>query len=396
MTATLSPAAGWTIVQAAPPATPPAPRPLPAAAPPRPLRLLLVHPGHTFSTADVFAGLHEGLTELGHEVVSYHLEGRMMVAEKWLAFQDAEAPKADGAFAALPDREKAAQIYAEASKDVVIRALRHDVDAVVAVTGMCLHPDTLIMLGRAGVPTGLVLTESPYNDAEQARVAALVNVAWTNDRASVAPLRELSGNPDIFYLPSAYRRGLHTSRPHPDDAALPAHDAVFVGTGFRERVELLAAVDWSGIDLGLYGNWGSLAELGEAGERLRPYVRDGLVPNATAAGLYRRAKVGLNLYRPHPAAESLNPRAYELAACGCHAVTERRAEAAEVFARGGPAAFDGPAGLEAAVRAALADPEGRRDAALLAWQAVARHSFRARAEQLVRELLAVCGDGDDG
>ena len=109
-----------------------------------------------------------------------------------------------------------------------------------------------------------------------------------------------------------------------------AHDVVFVGTGFRERVELLAAVDWSGIDLGLYGSW----DRRQMPHRLRPYVRANVIPNAHAAWLYRQSKIGLNLYRRPPEgtrAESMNPRAYELAACGVFQISDRRAEGVETL-----------------------------------------------------------------
>ena len=108
----------------------------------------------------------------------------------------------------------------------------------------------------------------------------------------------------------------------------PAHDVVFVGTGFDSRVALLSAVDWSGIDLGLYGACGPTCR---RSTRWRPFVRAGLVDNARTGALYRKARIGLNLYRGTGGApaESLNPRAYELAADGVFTVAQPRAEQTE-------------------------------------------------------------------
>src|SRR5207245_643231 len=73
---------------------------------------------------------------------------------------------------------------------------------------------------------------------------------------------------------------------------------------------------------------------------LRQYVHEGIVPNELAAALYRQAKIGLNLYRSSrdfdsgtriTTAESLNPRALELAADGCFQISTWRAEVWEVF-----------------------------------------------------------------
>jgi hypothetical protein len=105
-----------------------------------------------------------------------------------------------------------------------------------------------------------------------------------------------------------------------------AHDVVFVGSGFPERVAWLSAIDWRGIDLGLYGHWTL-----KPSHPLAGCVRGATTANGTTAALYRRATLGLNLYREAPGAESLNPRAYELAACGVAHLSSPRREIGELF-----------------------------------------------------------------
>src|SRR4030095_6053999 len=127
------------------------------------------------------------------------------------------------------------------------------------------------MVRGARLRTAVLFTESPYEDEAQCRVAALVDVVWTNERTSAQPLG------------AGYLRHAYDPARHPPTAGLdydvPAHDVVFVGTGFEERIEQLAAVDWRGIDLGLYGEWSLLGSR----SKLRQFVRAGPISTETTA-----------------------------------------------------------------------------------------------------------------
>ena len=76
----------------------------------------------------------------------------------------------------------------------------------------------------------------------------------------------------------------------------PAHDVVFVGTGFDSRVALLSR---GGLERDRPGPLRGAGPSVREGHPLRPYVHDGLVDNARAGALYRKARIGLNLYRGH-------------------------------------------------------------------------------------------------
>jgi len=180
---------------------------------------------------------------------------------------------------------------------------------------------------------------------------------------------------------------------------VPSHDVVFVGSGFPERVRFFNAIDWSGIDLGLYGSWKGLG-LTKAIEATLP--RSGPVDNRTTAALYSKAKVGINLYRTSKGftltaqqhiteAHSLSPRAYELAACGAFHLSEYRAEVPEVFGDLVPT-FRTPTEASEQIRRWLADPAGRARLAAQLPAAVAESSWVERAARVigdVQSLLAV-------
>ncbi len=230
------------------------------------------------------------------------------------------------------------------------------------------------------------MSESPYDDDAQLRVAPFADICFTGERVSVPVLAR--ANPNTHYLPHAAAPWHFAAW---EDHDVPAHDVVFVGTMFQERIEALLAVNWDGIDLGLYGGF----ELLGSRSRLRQYIRGGVVSNLKTAALYRRAKVGLNLYRTSIGfgrdaprvkhAESLNPRAYELAACGTFQLSDDRAEVHEVFGTAVPT-FTTPKELEILIRQFLPRERERRAMADLARRAVEPHTYAARAAAVIETL----------
>lgn len=353
-----------------------------------------MHPGADYAVSDVYDGLLPALQTRGVEVVPYGLSNRIARAASWL-FGAWEASGSDPT-----NRPTDADVAYQASLGALERALRLNVDWTIVVSAMFFHPDVAIMLRRAGQKVAALLTESPYQSEAEMRLLQWVDVAWTNERTCVEPYRQV--NPNVFYLPHAYDPRRHTrdemqctpsqAEGHVD--ATPSHDVVFIGTPFPERVELLEAVDWTGIDLGLYGLWD---EGLRADSPLRPYVHEGIVPNEMAAALYRRAKIGLNLYRTSrdfdsglhiERAESLNPRALELAACGCFQVSSWRAEVWEMFGSN-VVTFDDAADLASAIRSYLPNESARQYMADEARRTVRGQTFAQRAEQVLDDLARV-------
>jgi hypothetical protein len=115
-------------------------------------------------------------------------------------------------------------------------------------------------------------------------------------------------------------------------------------------------------------------------------VKSGPIDNEQAAALYQRAKVGLNLYRrTTTAAESLNPRAYELAACGTFSISEHRAESVERFGNLVPT-FSTPQEAEALIRQWVAADGGRAAVQSVLSVLVADASWTERAGQVLENI----------
>lgn len=352
------------------------------------MRILIISPGSSWATADVEAGLLHGLEHHGVQVVRYRLDQRIDRSRRWLHSAWRRAKKGNAAI----EKPTTADVFYQAGIGALEMALRHQVDAVLVVSAMFLHPDVIVLMKRAGLTVTVLFTESPYDQEKELDVAKRVDGCWTNERSSVAAFRAV--NPRSGYLPHGWHPERHKPGPQLGDDELPAHDVVFVGSAFRERVEWLCGIDWTGIDLGLYGSW---EELGSR-HQLRQFVRGSQMNNVKTAALYRRAKVGLNLYRtsmgwgrqaPSIAhAESVNPRGYELAACGAFHVSTARAEVQEMF---GPLVPTCSTPIEASrlIRAWLADDAGRARVSAALPACVAASSWVERSTRVIGDLQSL-------
>lgn len=348
--------------------------------------VVLWHPGTGVSTSDVSAGLAHGLQAHGVEVIPYatcaHITAAGWLLNKVWRMGKKSAP-----------RPQSRDILYWANVAILETALRaactKGAEWVIAVSGMYQHPDFVLMLRRAGLKVCVLLTESPYDGEAEARYASLADLVFTNERTSVPALRAV--NQHTYYLPHAWHPGVHDVLTQADAKPATAHDVVFVGTGFVERIRLLESIDWSGIDFGCYGIWSLVAPRG----RLRPYLRGGETPNERTAALYRAAKVGLNLHRSSKGyslttghvtgAESMSPRCWELAASGLFFTTDHRAEVGEVFGDVLPT-FSTATEAEAIVRRALREPQWRADVAAACRERVADQTWTARAAMVLDAL----------
>lgn len=346
------------------------------------MKLLCIDPGASYATGDVARGFLAALADQGHAVLPYNLTRRIDDAAYYYRCKRRRA--------GLRGPADWREVLTKAAVDIVPFALYHRPDWVVVFSGMYLAPDMFVLLRRAGVRVALVLSESPYDDEQQARVAPWCSVVFTNERTSLARL--CRANPNTHYLAHAH----DPARSHPDaplPADLPRHDVLFIGTLFEERIALLEAVDWTGIDFAIYGQCGLLPSR----HRLRRHVRGGIVDNERAQLLYRAAKIVLNPYRTSVGygrgvahierAESLNPRALELAACGAFALSDVRAEVGEVFRWNVPMYRDA-AELGRFVRHYLQADHERADIARQLPRQVAGHTYAARAAELTAILAA--------
>ena len=118
--------------------------------------------------------------------------------------------------------------------------------------------------------------------------------------------------------------------------------------------------------------------------------RGAIVDNATAAKVYRSAKVTANLYRKETSKNgsadgwAMGPREVELAACGSFFLREPRAEGDVLFPM--LPTFTEPGEFSDLLRWWLAHPRQRKAAAAAARAAVADRTFKQTSAALLRLL----------
>ena len=335
------------------------------------MRILLVHPGPSFSVQDVYDGWAEGFEALGHEVQHYNTGDRLT----WGGI--AHLAKDDGTF--IRAFEKQDDVYSFALSGLSRSAFYFWPDLIVFVSGFILDPQFIAVARSRGMKTACIFTESPYEDTRQLAAASTFDVVALNDPTNLAQFQELT---TAIYTPHAYRPSVH----YPGETSIESRDCIFVGTGYPSRVAFMERCDWSGIELGLAGNWQKTPE--SLTERVVHDVEE-CIDNSDTADLYRRSRTSFNLYRAENNGDvsdssegwAVGPREIELAASGTWFARQSRGESNELFPM--LPTFNSPEELGDLIRWALAHPQERAAHAALARAAVVDRTFPNNARQLI-------------
>lgn len=342
-------------------------------------RVMVIAPGYNVSTIDVYNAIVDGLRALPDvDVLPFpfhtHLEAHLALERLW---------KNNGV------EDATEQVLLAASNAAFPRFLAFRPQLVIVVTGTTFPLPASALMAEY-TRTAVVLTESPYQREMEERLSVAFHDVFTNERASVGRfvqhrrMMEHITPERVHYLPHMYDPARHY--PRQASGAL-ASDVCFVGSPFPERLALFSGVDWSGIQF---------VSRGLDTDPDRPETAAGFVTNDEAHELYASAKIVINHHRTiryygqsdqiaPGEAESLNPRAYELAAAGVFQVCDdSRPELAEVFGDSIPTYRQGDsADLERVLRHYLAQPEERRACVDEARRRVAGHDCASRARYIV-------------
>lgn len=332
----------------------------------------MVHPGPAFSVADVHTGWVKGLRSQGVDVLDFNLQDRLNFYSAALLTKDGITQKAFSYEAAVT----------MAVKGLEVACYEWWPDLVIVVSGFYLPPQTYAVMRDRGHKVVLLCTESPYEDDRQLAMAPAADVVLLNDPTNIDDYAD--ANKKTFYIPHGYDPDIH--RPGPPDPAL-ASDFCFVGTGYPSRVSFLEAVDWSGLDVTIAGNWKTVEE----SSPIRPFCPvelDQCIDNPDTMRLYHSTKVSANLYRKEAMSDdrvagwSVGPREVELAASGTFFLREQRGESDALFPM--LPTFSGPDEFGDLVRWWAAHDGLRTAAALEARAAVVDRTFAANAARLLQ------------
>lgn len=336
----------------------------------------MIEPGPAFSVADVHRGWSKAFAQVGCQVVNFNFGDR-------IDFYTQAHVERNGEFVKAFDDDGALRLAAKGIEAAVLEVWP---DLIMVTSGFFVPPAIYQLARERGFKVVLNHLEEPYEATREMSRAALVDANVINDPTHLESFRAV--NPNTWYLPAAYDLEIHRPGPaHPDLAC----DFGFVGTGFDSRVKFFEAVDWSGLDVALAGNWAETAP----DSLLRKFMVHDLAecfPNDRTVALYRSARVSANLYRKEAQSPGLEqgwavgPREVELAACGTFFLRESRPEGDELFPT--LPIFTSPADFGEQLRWWLTHDQARQDAAEAARAAVADRTFVENAKTLLR-LLAL-------
>lgn len=328
----------------------------------------------SFSVHDVYQGWVEALRELGQHVICYNLDDRLT------AYSAALKRVGEDNFTRMFSPEQSYELAAAGLYSTLYQAWP---DVLLVISGFFIPPRLLDRARRTRTRVVIVHTECPYEDERQIKLAPYADVNLIDDPTNLDAFKAVGPS---FYVPKAYRPSLH--KPGPAVAELEC-DLGFVGTGFASRIEFLEAMDLTGLDVLLAGNWSTVGEDSPLYEFLA-HDPDECLDNERTVDVYRSARMGLNLYRREAqrpelsAGWSMSPREVEMAAIGLPFLRDPRGEGDEVLDM--LPTFTSPGEASELLRWWLAHPDERARVALKARAAVAGRTFTSHAAELLRLL----------
>jgi spore maturation protein CgeB len=198
-----------------------------------------------------------------------------------------------------------------------------------------------------------------------------------------------AGAKDVRYLPMAADPSLH--RPlelTKEEREEYGSDVSFVGAGYANRREIfprLVGQDWK---FKLWGNeWEGATDLTSVLQR-----NGARIDTETCQKVFNASAVNLNLHSWaragfDPDGDFVNPRTFELAACGAFQLTDRRSLMPDLFTEHEIATLSSPDELQLEITRWLREPEQRAAMATQARQRMlAEHTYGHRMSDLLSRI----------
>lgn len=221
------------------------------------------------------------------------------------------------------------------SEMILARILSEKPDLVIGLAQSPLSPELLSRLSSMGIPVAYWFVEDFRLATYWEKVAPLVTDFAVIQKDEWIPKLAERGLSNVTYLPVGADPEIFTTSPSTgEDPERFSASLAFMGAGYYNRRHFLKHL----VDLGL-GIWGSDWD---PGDPLFRYVRENgrRLDPAEAAQIFRNSPVNLNLHSSvyhsgvNPDGDFVNPRTFEIAACGGFQVVDRRSLLPELFVPG--------------------------------------------------------------
>ena len=323
----------------------------------------------------------DALTELGHEVI---------YADHSLFHEPLEA--IDGMTTNEEHRGKLRIMYSTFLGDgVLARCIEEKPDLIFALAQAPLMPETLDKIRKLDIPTAFWFVEDYHQMTYWQGVAPLYDFFFTIQKDRFLEALKEAGVPHGHYLPLAADPAVH--RPldlTPEERAELGSEVSFVGAGYYNRTQFfLGLLD---LDFKIWGS-GWNVHTGLGGRVQREGAR---VPTEECVKIFNACPVNVNLHSSTyhagvaPHGDFVNPRAFELAACGAFQLVDERSELPALFEPGREVVtYRDLDDLKGKIRHYLDRPDERRAVAEAARARVLRdHTYRARMASMVDTVFA--------
>ncbi len=277
-----------------------------------------------------------------------------------------------------------------ASEAVIARCAEFKPDLVFALAQAPLAAASLRKLTDCRVPTAFWFVEDYRHLEYWKEIAPLYSYFFTIQRGRFFEELKAGGVKDPRYLPLAASPGVHRRlRLDPGEQRRYGSDVSFVGAGYHNRRVLFTGL----LDFD-FKIWGSEWDVNSPlGDRIQDSGR--WVETEEAVKIFNATKVNINLhssaYRDgiDPYGDFVNPRTFEIAACGAFQLVDYRSELPELLEPGREiVCFEDLDDLRGKIRYYLERPEEREAIASRGRERVARdHTYEQRMEEMLQFVL---------
>lgn len=302
-------------------------------------RMLIVAPGATYSTYDIYRNYAAAFKQQGINVTHFNLHNHALYHLEGInKYHEGDYPT---------EQERLMVAFSRSAREIVLDVLLDKPDVVLFISLFNVPHDILRHLVGLRKEYSLrflmagIFTECPYLDDTTEQYFRHLDQIYVNDLNSAIKFTSKYPFKKIEYLSHKYDPAIHKRRNPPSEYQ---SDVFFVGTPFPERVEMFSRIDWSGINLKIIGPyWSNFVN----GLPLEQYVTDGFIDNNITALFYNGTKIAVNIHRQtrefgftlekfdtideDAESYSMGPRILESVACGAFVLTTPRQEIYDVF-----------------------------------------------------------------
>jgi spore maturation protein CgeB len=277
-------------------------------------------------------------------------------------------------------------------------ASQHRPDVVLVMNGLHVFPadhlEQVDGIRALGIRTAVWFVDDPYFTEDTATICRHYDVVFTHEEAAV-PFYGGNGASRVIYMPLAVNPGMFQPR-----RIEPQHqyDICFIGTGFWNRIALFDELAPFLANKKVFiagGQWHRLTR----SDVLGPFIHEGWIDPSSTVNYYNGAKIVINVHRTcengednrnthHLEGRSINPRTYEISACGTMQITDARGDLPRFYQPGYDIeTFTTAAELESKIKYYLKHEQERQ---AMAWRGLLttlnQHTFARRIAQLLEHV----------